>query len=73
MDEVIEVAYEVVGEVSVGWTEFENWKGYKDADKLHEKINKVFNSWLTETKQVPDFYHIQPLADLVIIPDLEKN
>lgn len=73
LDQVSEDAYEEVGEVAEGWPEFENRKGYKDADKLQEKINKVFNSWLTETKQVPDFYHIQPLADLVIIPDLEKN
>lgn len=73
LDWVSENAYEEVGEVAEGWPESGDRKGYRYADKLQEKIDKVFNDWLMETKQVPDFYHIQPLADLVIIPDLEKN
>ena len=66
-----EDAYEEVGEVAEGWPEFENRKGYKDADKLQEKIDKAFHEWLEETGQVPGFYHIEPLADLVIIPEPE--
>lgn len=73
LDQVSEDAYEEVGEVAEGWPEFEARKGYRYADKLQEKINKAFNEWLEETKQVPGFYRIQPLADLVMIPDSIKN
>ncbi|MEY8414532.1 hypothetical protein AALB51_25370 [Lachnospiraceae bacterium 62-26] len=73
LDQVSEDAYEEVGEVAEGWPEFEARKGYRYADKLQEKINKVFNDWLVETKQAPSFYRIQPLVDLVMIPDLIKN
>lgn len=72
LDQVSEDAYEEVGEVAEGWPEFENRKGYKDADKLQEKINKVFNEWLKETNQEPSFCSIQPLKDLVIIPGMES-
>ena len=72
LDQVSEDAYEEVGEVAEGWPEFENRKGYKDAEKLQEKIDKAFNEWLEETKKVPRFCRIQPLADLVIIPELEN-
>ena len=71
LEQVSEDAYEEVGEVAEGWPEFENRKGYKDVDKLQEKIDKAFHEWLEETGQVPSFYHIQPLADPVIIPELE--
>lgn len=73
LDQVSECAYEEVGEVAEGWPEFEERKGYRYVDKLQDKIDKAFNEWLEETKQVPSFYHIQPLADQVIIPDLVKN
>lgn len=73
LDQVSEDAYEEVGEVAEGWPEFEERKGYRYVDKLQDKIDKAFNEWLEETKQVPSFYHIQPLADQVIIPDLVKN
>lgn len=73
LDQVSEDAYEEVGEVAKGWPEFVDRKGYRDADKLQEKINKVFNDWMVETKQVPGFYRIQPLADLVMIPGSIKN
>lgn len=71
LDQVSEDAYEEVGEVAEGWPEFENRKGYKDVGKLQEKIDKAFNEWLVETKQVPCFYHIKPLADQVTIPEIE--
>ncbi len=71
LDLVSEDAYEEVGEVAEGWPEFEVRKGYKDVDKLQEKIDKAFNEWLRETKQVPDFCHILPLAELVTIPKQE--
>lgn len=69
LDKVSEDAYEEVGEVAEGWPEFERWKGYKGVDELQEKLDKVFNEWLEETKQVPGFCHVQPLADLVMIPE----
>lgn len=69
LDQVSEDAYEEVGEVAEGWPEFISRKGYKDVEKLQEKIDKVLNEWLEETKQVPGFYHILPLEDLVIIPN----
>lgn len=72
LDQVSEDAYEEVGEVAEDWPELGDRKGYKYADKLQAKIDKVFNEWLEETKQVPSFYRIQPLADLVTIPDLIK-
>ena len=72
LDQVSENAYEEVGEVAEGWPEFEVRKGYKYADKLQEKINKAFNEWLSETQQVSSFYRIQPLADLMIIPDTQQ-
>lgn len=68
LDQVSADAYEEAGEVAEGWPEFVDRKGYKDIDKLQEKIDKVFNEWLEETKQVPGFYIIQPLAELVTIP-----
>lgn len=67
LDRVAEDAYEVCGEVAEDWPYFERGKGYADVDKLQEKIDKVFMKWLEETKQVPGFYHIIPLADLVTI------
>lgn len=70
LDQVSEDAYEEVGEVAEGWPEFEHRKGYKYVDKLQEKINKAFNEWLEETDQVPGFYHVEPLADLVVIPEV---
>lgn len=69
LDLVSEEAYEEAGEVAKGWPEFEDRKGYKYVEKLQEKIDKAFNEWLVETKQVPDFYRILPLADPVIIPN----
>lgn len=72
LDQVSEDAYEEVGEVAEGWPEFEDRKGYKYVDKLQDKIDKAFHEWLEETKQVPDFYRILPLADPVIIPN-KKN
>ena len=71
LDQVSADAYEEVGEVAEGWPEFEAWKGYKDADRLQEKIDRAFHEWLEETGQVPSFYHVQPLADLVTIPEQE--
>ncbi|MCI8783268.1 MAG: hypothetical protein HFG84_07615 [Dorea sp.] len=72
LDQVSENAYEEVGEVAEGWPEFVDRKGYRDADKLQEKIDKAFYEWMEETKQVPGFYCIVPLAESVIIPD-KKN
>lgn len=69
LDRVSEEAYEEVGDVAEGWPEFERRKGYKHVDKLQEAIDKVFNEWLVETHQVPSFYHILPLSELVKIPD----
>lgn len=69
LDQVCEDAYEEVGEVAEGWPEFEARKGYKDADKLQEKIDKAFCEWMEETEQMPGFYRIQPLAEPVMIPD----
>ena len=69
LDQVSEDAHEEVGEVAEGWPEFVDRKGYEGADKLQEKINKVFHEWLEETGQVPGFYQILPLADPVIIPN----
>ena len=71
LDQVSEDAYEEVGEAAEGWPEFDR-KGYKYIDKLQKKIDKAFNEWLVETKQVPCFYHIKPLADLVTIPEIEN-
>ncbi len=71
LDQVSEDAYEEVGEVAEGWPEFENRKGYKDVDKLQKKIDKVFREWLEETGQVPGFYHIQPLAEPMLIHEQE--
>ncbi|MDE7426043.1 MAG: hypothetical protein K2N51_20490 [Lachnospiraceae bacterium] len=70
LDMANEDAYNEVGEVADGWLEYKIHKGYKDADKLQEKINKVFTEWLEETKQVPGFYHVVPLADMIIIPEI---
>lgn len=69
LDQVSEDAYEEVGEVAEGWPELERWKSYIGVDELQEKIDKVFNEWLEETNQVPGFYHVQPLVDLVMIPE----
>lgn len=71
LDQVSEDAYGEVGEVAEGWPEFENRKGYKDIDKLQEKIDKALGEWLNETNQVPGFYKILPLADPVTIPQME--
>lgn len=71
LDQVSEDAYEEVGEVAEDWPEFISRKGYKDVEKLQEKLDKVLTEWLEETKQVPSFYRILPLADPVIIP--KKN
>ncbi len=68
LDQVGADAYEEVGEAAEGWPEFEGRKGYKNVDKLQEKIDKAFNEWLEETNQVPSFYRILPLADFVTIP-----
>lgn len=40
LDLVSEDAYEEVGEVVEGWPEFENRKGYKDVDRLQEKLTR---------------------------------
>ena len=69
LDVANENAYEEVGEVAENWLEYTIGNGYKEADKLQEKINKVFIEWLEETKQVPDFYKIVPLADTITIPE----
>lgn len=71
LDQVSADAYEEVGEVAESWPEFEARKGYRDSDRLQEKIDRAFNEWLEETGQVPSFYHVQPLADLVTIPEQE--
>lgn len=68
LEQVSEDAYNEVGEVAEDWPEFIGRKGYKDAEKLQEKLDKVLTEWLEETKQVPSFYRILPLADPVIIP-----
>jgi predicted urease superfamily metal-dependent hydrolase len=68
LDRAGEDAYEECGEAAENWPAFISRKGYADADKLQEKIDKVFNEWLEETHQVPGFYHIKPLADMVTIP-----
>lgn len=68
LDQASEDAYEECGEVAEGWPGFGK-NGYRDVEKLQEKINKVFNEWLKETDQVPTFYHICPLADLVTIAE----
>jgi hypothetical protein len=68
LDKAGEDAYEECGEVAEDWPAFSRQKGYEDADKLQEKIDKVFNDWLEETHQVPEFYSIKPLADMVTIP-----
>ena len=73
LDRVSEDAYEEVGEVAEGWPEFECRKGYKEVEKLQEKINKAFREWMEETGQVPSFYRIQPLSDSVIVTDPEDN
>lgn len=48
-------------------------KGYKDEDKLQAAVDKIFNEWLEETNQMPCFYRIQPLANLVAIGNCETQ
>jgi len=67
---VSEDAYEIVGEAAEDWPKFDR-KGYRDVDKLQKKIDKAFREWLKETNQVPSFYCIHPLAELVMIPEQE--
>ena len=69
LEQVSNDAYEECGEAAEGWPEFECRKGYRDADKLQEALDKVFKEWLKETNQIPRFYHIYPLKDLVVIPE----
>jgi len=66
-----EDAFEYAGEAAEGWLDFVARKGYRDEDKLQEKLDKVFKEWLEETDQMPGFYHIAPLADMVSIPGKE--
>jgi hypothetical protein len=73
LDRANEDAYEECGEVAEGWPAFLRRKGYVDEDKLQEMMDKVFNEWLEETHQVPGFYHINPLADMVTIPGGEEK
>jgi hypothetical protein len=67
LDRANEEAYEECGDVVGDWPEFIALKGYAYADKLQEKMDKAFNEWLEETHQVPHFYHIYPLSDMVEI------
>jgi hypothetical protein len=73
LDRAGEEAYEECGTVAEDWPAFNSQKGYADADKLQEKIDKVFNEWLEETHQVPGFYHIKPLTAMVIVPGGEEQ
>ena len=68
LDQVHEDACENCGEVAEDWPEFAPRKGYKDVDELQEAIDKVFEEWLKKTNQVPSFYHVYPLANMVEIP-----
>ncbi len=58
LERVGEDAYEEVGEVAEDWPCFESRKGYY---------------WLGKTNQVPNFYHILPLADLYEVGDYSKE
>lgn len=69
LDNISEDAYEKVGEVAEGWPYFKRGEGYEGADTLQERMQKVFMEWLKETNQIPSFYHIYPLADLVTITE----
>lgn len=73
LDRVGEDAYEEVGEVAEDWPYFESRKGYHRADELQEAIDKVFQEWLVKTNQVPNFYHILPLADLYEVGDYSEE
>ena len=42
-------------------------------DAYEEAIDKVFQDWLVKTNQVPNFYHILPLADLYEVGDYSKE
>lgn len=70
LERAAEDAYEEVGEVAEGWLESEQRKGYVGEEKLQERIDKVFKEWLEETKQVPNFYKIHPLSEMVTIPEV---
>ena len=59
LDQVSEDAYEEVGEVAESWPEFENRKGYKDVDKLQEKIDKAFHEWLEEVSIIYNHWRIR--------------
>jgi predicted urease superfamily metal-dependent hydrolase len=67
LDRANEDAYEECGEVAEDWPAFIRREGYADEEKLQKKMDKVFNEWLEETNQIPGFYHIKPLADMVTI------
>lgn len=69
LDRAGEDAYEVCGEAAEDWLAFSFRNGYTDADKLQEKLDKAFHEWLEETHQVPGFYHIEPLADMITIQE----
>ena len=69
LERVGEDAYEEVGEVAEDWPAFESKKGFVGAGSREEKLNKVFNEWLEETNQVPGFYKIHPLADMVEVTE----
>lgn len=69
LDDLGEAAYEECGEVSESWLEFERGKGYKGVEQLQIELDKVLNKWLQDTKQVPSFYRVIPLAELETIPE----
>jgi hypothetical protein len=69
LERVGEDAYEEVGEVAEGWPAFKSKEGFIGSGSLEEKLNKVFNEWLEETNQVPGFYKIHPLADMVEVTE----
>lgn len=71
LERVGEDAYEECGEIAEDWPAFESKKGFIGAKELEEKLNKVFMEWLEQTNQVPNFYHILPLADLVEVKETE--
>jgi hypothetical protein len=66
IEQILDNAYGTIGSVA------EDWLDYKELEKngslaiLDERLNRVFDEWMTETNNQPNFYEVVNIEEITL-------
>lgn len=66
LERLEEDAYEEYGEVTEGWQPLDTKNHEAEYERLVAAVTDAVNTYLAETNQTPDFYHIRNIREVVM-------